>query len=548
MSIPIKVTLKKSYSIVEGGTSGGTVGEVADGSITTEKLADKSVTENKIADNSISFPKLKEDSVGGYNIAPNSISVRHLNANSVTTPAIRDQAVTPEKLDREYTEYTTFGTFVIGTDKRIDDLELNKIDNPILHPTSDDVGKVLQLKPDENGNVYWSAEFVEGVGGVVADGSVTTDKLADGSVTTDKLADGSVTTDKLADKSVTPSILDRDYATLVNIGIEDIEIPENVETDVYANSNDEGWMLGDSFISAPWITEIFSIDEWLYSVKSFVYDSSDKYTIEEASMFKYPFGNNSVCLCNWGETHLMFLVDESDINVTHNIVDESENPLIQISFPKAGFYTQNNVAEGIGRCNKIEFTEKLKIEEKYLPDDLLNLSDKYATKEELNDIYTVLDSLVETYGQKLTGIIDGKTNFSLTEKDFENVAVTGEKTRAIRRYAFYQNTALTSVIIPDSITTIDPNAFYGCTGLLTVILRGSTSIQAGAFNGCTAMTDFYLPDVTSADDVPILANVSAFNNTTCMFNVSSEEVKAFYVSANNWSTLADRFQVKALPQ
>ena len=157
---------------------------------------------------------------------------------------------------------------------------------------------------------------------------------------------------------------------------------------------------------------------------------------------------------------MMFLVDESDINVTHNIVDESENPLIQISFPKAGFYTQNNVAEGIGRCNKIEFIENLKIEEKYLPDDLLNLSDKYATKEELNDIYTVLDSLVETYGQKLTGIIDGETNFSLTEKDFENVAITGEKTCATIKsvgvnccYPIRNNNACKCFVLVESISS-----------------------------------------------------------------------------------------------
>jgi hypothetical protein len=159
----------------------------------------------------------------------------------------------------------------------------------------------------------------------------------------------------------------------------------------------------------------------------------------------------------------------------------------------------------------------------------------------IKDIYSVLDNLVETVGQKFSGIIDGVTAFDLTEKDFANVTAT-------RRYAFYQNAALKNIIFPETLTGISVNSFYGCTGLLTVTMKGFTTIQAGAFNGCIAMTDFYLPDVTSVDEVPTLANVSAFTNTSCQFIVSSEEVKAFYVSANNWSTLADRFQVKTLPQ
>ena len=488
MNIPIKVNIKKPYQLgVVGTPSSGGTGEIPDNSIGTEKL--------------------------------------------------KDQSVTPEKLDREYTELEEYATFkgnvlnfVSNTAKDIEKLEAKKINNPIPTPTSSDVGKVLQIIDDGHHRGRWSAEFVEGVGGGVADGSVTTEKLAE----------GSVTTDKLADKSVTPFILDRDYATLVNMGIEDIEIPEDVETDVYADVvNDETWFAG---VSIPWITDVSSIDEWLSSVKVFKYSNGTEYPLsEEADMFAYKFGNNSVVLVNFGESHTMFLVDESDIGVTYNIVDDADNTIVEASFPKSGFYSQNNIEEGLYRCVKVEFNPELKIDKKYLPDDLLNLSDKYATKEELNDIYTVIDSLVETVGQKFSGIIGGATAFDLTEKDFANVT-------SVRRYAFYQNASLQNVSLPDNIREIGVNAFRDCTGLLTVKISGYTTIQSGAFYGCTNLTDFYLPDVSSANEVPPLANTAAFTNTTCYFNVSSEEVKAFYVSANNWSTLADRFQVKALPQ
>lgn len=45
-------------------------------------------------------------------------------------------------------------------------------------------------------------------GGLVPDGSITTDKLADASVTTPKLADGAVTGNKMANGSVTFDKLD----------------------------------------------------------------------------------------------------------------------------------------------------------------------------------------------------------------------------------------------------------------------------------------------------------------------------------------------------
>lgn len=81
----------------------------------------------------------------------------------------------------------------------------------------------------------------------------------------------------------------------------------------------------------------------------------------------------------------------------------------------------------------------------------------------------------------------------------KSVTVTGGN---ILLGAFYYCNNLTSITIPDSVTSISGWAFYGCKGLTSVIIGNSvTSIGENAFNGCTGLTSITIPDsVTSIGD------------------------------------------------
>jgi|GEM_PF-924975 len=88
--------------------------------------------------------------------------------------------------------------------------------------------------------------------------------------------------------------------------------------------------------------------------------------------------------------------------------------------------------------------------------------------------------------------IDGKTVTTIGSSAFKGIA---------SGYSSYENTALQSVTLPDTITCIEDGAFRECTALQSIEIPDSvTSIGVtdgwytyGAFNGCTALTTVKLP-------------------------------------------------------
>ena len=68
--------------------------------------------------------------------------------------------------------------------------------------------------------------------------------------------------------------------------------------------------------------------------------------------------------------------------------------------------------------------------------------------------------------------------------------------------AFNQQESITSVVIPDSVTTIQGSAFGICTNLTNVTMgSGVTSIGESAFASCYGLTNVVIgPNVTSIGD------------------------------------------------
>jgi BspA type Leucine rich repeat region (6 copies) len=106
--------------------------------------------------------------------------------------------------------------------------------------------------------------------------------------------------------------------------------------------------------------------------------------------------------------------------------------------------------------------------------------------------------------------------------------INGLSVTSIGEDAFYNNTTLTSVTIPDGVTNIGDAAFANCWSLAQVtILNSVTSIGEGAFLYCTSLTSVTIPDSMTSIG-PSAFESSGLTNLTIPDSVNSIGGHAFF--------------------
>ena len=160
--------------------------------------------------------------------------------------------------------------------------------------------------------------------------------------------------------------------------------------------------------------------------------------------------------------------------------------------------------------------------------------DGYIFYEDGDKVYLV------AYNSSLTELTlpdnyNGK-NYAINPQAFYNCSGLTSVTipdgvTSIEDYAFSGCTALTSVTIPDSVTSIGGWAFYDCTGLNSVTIgNGVTSIGYEAFSRCFGLTSVTIPDsVTSIGS-------SAFSDCTGLMAVTVADGNPVYPFLSSSST------------
>lgn len=137
----------------------------------------------------------------------------------------------------------------------------------------------------------------------------------------------------------------------------------------------------------------------------------------------------------------------------------------------------------------------------------------FATNASAQKIDTSTVSGTTTVVQSGEPLIDGDFEYTTNEEGIVEITkytgtggdvvipstIEGKNVTQIGQYSFENCTGLTSITIPDTVTTIWWNAFEGCTALSNVTLPNSvTAIHRSAFRGCIGLSSIKIPaSVTS---------------------------------------------------
>jgi Flp pilus assembly protein protease CpaA len=190
--------------------------------------------------------------------------------------------------------------------------------------------------------------------------------------------------------------------------------------------------------------------------------------------------------------------DLTSITIPNSVISICENAflncsgLTSITIPNSVISIGMKAFSGCSKLTKAEFASieslcKIKFEDTYPQSNPLYYAKHlYINGQEITDL--VIPNGVTSIGaQAFYGCTD------LTSATIPN-SVT-----SIGSSAFYNCRSITSVTIPNSVTSIGSSAFYNCRSITSVTIpNGVTSIGSSAFSSCSGLTSVTIPNsVTS---------------------------------------------------
>ena len=142
-------------------------------------------------------------------------------------------------------------------------------------------------------------------------------------------------------------------------------------------------------------------------------------------------------------------------------------------------------------------------------------------------------TVYETDAMIYTAVSDG-TAFLLKIKDknitsFDFSSLDGRTVTSIFKSCFDNCNKLTSITIPEGVSTIGSNCFANCTELTTVSLPQSlTAIGSHCFTSCSKLASINIPNDVTSLDIHTFSYCSALKTVTGCLGVTSVGTSCFY--------------------
>ena len=262
---------------------------------------------------------------------------------------------------------------------------------------------------------------------------------------------------------------------LIGIYIEDLAAWCNISFTDY--SSNPLRYAKNLYLNGELITELVIPDD-VTSICSYAFSGCNKLTSVEISNSVTSIGSYAFYEC----TKLTSIDIPSSVTGIGNSAFNSCDGLTSIMIPDSVTSIGNYAFDYCYRL--VEVINKSSLD--------ISVGSSYGSIAEYVKIVHTGDTLIKNVDDYLFITVDGVNYLvSYVGEDTELVLpdnYNGES-YVINDYAFYDCAGLTSVIIPDSVTSIGEDAFRSCDGLTSVVIGNSvTSIGNSAFDWCDNLT------------------------------------------------------------
>ena len=178
-------------------------------------------------------------------------------------------------------------------------------------------------------------------------------------------------------------------------------------------------------------------------------------------------------------------------------------------------YTTNQIIRAIAIS---EGYESSSVKNFYDKEQIENVTDAQGIK------YTLKQADDGSFYYSVTGHSD-----ELNAEIVIPAALGGCPVKIIKASAFGSCFDLTSVTLPNSITSIGENAFYGCSALTSITLSSQlTAIGRETFQGCTSLSSITIPDGVTTIGEQAFKECSSLSSITIPNSVTSIGERAFW--------------------